>query len=580
MNNYIRIENKYTGFNAKIDLKSELSINLKENLSDDIILYQSHPYKIKFVTSDENIKNISLNIAGEYFEVEKKVYNNDYLIFEFSNERYFNCIWGYTQIILDIEYEGYNKIFYSKLLNIELDSNKEKSKEINHSVENMVKYVFDNNSQILRTPVRNKFSIISNNLENHQLKTLLTEIELISNIVECYQDNFEYFLTDTKYKIINKSKINSFSKVKKIDVKTIRHIVRNPHELKKVNYNTGIRYMEENFEPKNTMASETEQVYDIYENKVIIGFLKMLVLYLEDRIKRKDSYVNLYKKKNSFYRLLFSYYEFYFEQIGKFYEVLNIIYHKYKEVLKCKDFYLNIAPKPTIIFTDIYHYRQCFIVINKWFSKGNYNFEKNELMTSFVSIDQLYEYYSLLIIINEIKKLGFYLEKTEKYLYEDVNYYFSNNNTYYFNKDKDLSITLYYQPIVYSYRYANQISLYRVDGNRSYYSPDFILKISMNQKNKYIILDSKWQNRNTIKRYSIGKIMKKYILSIEATNNDKIEFVGILQGRNDNSNFYFHHNGEIASKINEFNIPRFGIINLTPEKNDFYIIKNIIQNLK
>ena len=37
-------------------------------------------------------------------------------------------------------------------------------------------------------------------------------------------------------------------------------------------------------------------------------------------------------------------------------------------------------------------------------------------------------------------------------------------------------------------------------------------------------------------------IMKKYILSIEATNNDKIEFVGILQGRNDNSNFYFHHN--------------------------------------
>lgn len=186
--------------------------------------------------------------------------------------------------------------FIQSYVNIELDLDKKKSKEINSSVENMVKYVCDNNSELLKTPVRNKFSIINSNLEKKELKTLLTEMELLGDIVECYQNNFEYFTTDTKYKIMNIAKINAFSKVKKIDSKTIRHIIRNPQDLKRVDYNTGIRYMEQNFEPKNTLVSETEYIYDIYENKVIVGFIKMLLIYLEDRLKEKDKYINVYKK--------------------------------------------------------------------------------------------------------------------------------------------------------------------------------------------------------------------------------------------------------------------------------------------
>lgn len=581
MENYVSIENNFMRFYKELELETELYKELKKELFSDIVLYQSNSYKIKFFTKDYDIENVSLNIAGENFEIEDKYEEKGYYVFEFENERYFNCIWGYTQIIIEINYKDREKVLYSKLLNIELDFNHNKAKEINNSVENMVKYVLDNNQELLKVPVRNKFSIINSNLENDELKTLLTEVDVLKNVLECYQNNFEYFTRDTKYKIINIPKVDNFNKVKKIDFKTIRHIIKNPQELKMVDYNTGIRYMNQNFEPKNTIVSHTENIYDIYENRVILGFIRMLIVHLEERIKKKDEYINLYKKNNSFYKLLFSYYEFYFDEITKLLQALKIIYHKYKYVLKCDDFYLSEMPYPTNIFTDIYHYRQCFIVIEKWFRKGNYNFENNKVITSFVSIDQLYEYYSLLNIINEIKNLGFNLENLKKFIYEDVNYYFNYNNTYYFRKDDNMSIILYYQPIIYSYKYDNEITLYRVDGNKNYYSPDFLIKLELENKNKnkykYIILDSKWQTRKTIEKYSFKNIMQKYILSIEGNENDKIEFVGILQGRDDNTSFYIHQNGKIAKEKSKFNIPKFGVINLTPKNNNFYIIKNIIK---
>lgn len=577
MENYVSIENDFIRFYKELELETTLKKELKKELFSDIVLYQSHPYKIKFFTKDNDIENVSLNIGGENFEIEDNYEEDGYYVFEFENERYFNCIWGYTQIIIEIRYKDIQNVLYSKLLNIELDSNHNKGKEINNSVENMVKYVLDNNQELLKNPVRNKFSIINSNLENNELRNLLTEVELLRSIIECYQNNFEYFTRDIKYKIINIHKVDNFNKVKKLDLKTIKHIIKNPQELKIVDYNTGIRYMNQNLEPRNTIVSHNENIYNIYENKVILGFIKMIIVYLEERIKKKEKYIDLYKKNNSFYKLLFSYYEFYFDEITKLVQILKIIYHKYKNTLKCDDFYLDKMPYLTNIFTNIYHYRQCFIVIEKWFSKGNYNFENNKVITSFVSIDQLYEYYSLLNIINEVKNLGFNLENIKSFIYEDVNYCFNYTNTYYFRKSESIYITLYYQPIIYSYKYDNEITLYRVDGNKNYYSPDFLIKLKLEDGNKYIILDSKWQTRKTIERYSFQNIMKKYIMSIEGSEDDRIEFVGILQGRDDTKDSYIHQNGKIAKEKSKFNMPKFGIINFTPKNNDFYIIKNIIK---
>ena len=61
-----------------------------------------------------------------------------------------------------------------------------------------------------------------------------------------------------------------------------------------------------------------------------------------------------------------------------------------------------MIPVFTPVFRSINAYRQIYTVIHRWFSIGNYDLGKDELLLSFISTSKIYEYYCLIKMLSHI----------------------------------------------------------------------------------------------------------------------------------------------------------------------------------
>lgn len=568
--------------NSNIVINLEQNISEKDEVYDSIVQSSLNNIEIEiYKDKDIHIEEIILNVGGEIFlpdSVTENIIENPLkkkIIYNFGKKRFFACIWGYCRVSIEIiNKEKSIYTYYSPLINISLSYNDEDNERLKDSAKNMVKFIFDNNQYLLQTPVRNKYSLVKNDLKINNFKTLFTEVEMLKKIVECYNINYRYFSVDLKYKLINSPKIDKFEKLRKVTPETIKYIIENMDELEQVEYSTGIRYLNRNFKPKNILISEQTYDYNIYENQVVLGFIKFLIDYLEERLEniRVDSEKSTFSK-NDIKQILFEYYIFYNKEIKSILLALQSIYCQYKNLMKDLNPIYNFENiYPTNIFLRNHNYRAIYNLIEEWFQKGNYNFDDDKIITSFVTIDQIYEYYCLLNIINTIEKTNFNLVNSYNYKYNDINYIYKGENTFEFidNLEGNNKITLYYQPAIYTYKFENNISLYRVNGRKTYYLPDFLIKIEGDSVNKlrYIILDAKWQNRNDINKYSLDKIINRYAFSLQGDENSIIENVFILQGKDDVKEIYRYQNSELAEIVSGVSHPIIEIIPFTPKYNN------------
>jgi hypothetical protein len=222
----------------------------------------------------------------------------------------------------------------------------------------------------------------------------------------------------------------------------------------------------------------------------------------------------------------------------------------YKNALKCDEKDLRTIPKPTKIFTSIAHYRKIYNVILKWFEYRNYSFQEDNLLLSFLKNDRIYEYYVLLKLIDFFKENHYIYEESLPNYYTGVTNYKNteHNNVFIFKKD-DLTVNLYYQPVIYHSKDNTKnydIGLFRnndipfddLEKDRNpYYTPDYILKIEKNNDISYFILDAKYSTVNTIKKIYLSEIVYKYIFSISTVNSDdKIKGIYIINGKQFSSN--------------------------------------------
>lgn len=213
-----------------------------------------------------------------------------------------------------------------------------------------------------------------------------------------------------------------------------------------------------------------------------------------------------------------------------------------------------------------------------WQKNRNMGLSYQKFFYNIESLDKLYEYYCLARLLNFIDSNG-YLPDRERdinYNYKTANELFENEeflyNTFYRKRD-DLKLTLYFQPVIYGDRYENEIGLLRTSGcdvmytpynkTGNYYSPDFVLKIS-GKKDAYLILDSKFQTRNTILKGHMEEVISKYFIQIRDENFERSQYVYILQGRTDeclNMLWNYENNESLRKK----DISTFGIIQLSPD---------------
>lgn len=380
-------------------------------------------------------------------------------------------------------------------------------------------------------------------------KTLAGQIVLAEKIAAIYEDSYGYFRVNSRSCIEKREIIDRLEKIQYVTPATLNYVVSHPEQLNRVNSNAGIKIGKCYYEPQKVLSLQNVESRDIYENRVVLGFLqRMLSDIVELQGNCKQYLEKIPNNENYSDEYVYSTY-FIFEEtrksLEKGIEKLSHLFDKftrlrrmYGDALAIKEEYVDHEPLPTGIFTSVPQYNKIFIYIRQWFKFGVYDLNKENVMLSFVKISNLYEVYLLAKFISYFKEKEYIQEYAKQYEYGSVsdNWKYRNtlcNNTFTFSKAEQ-KIRLCYQPVIYNKNRndSNEIVLYRnnsipvsdrYEKGSDYYVPDFLIEFTHGSTKNYLILDAKFSNLSNVRNRYLKDLVFKYLFSISPINSESVK---------------------------------------------------------
>lgn len=429
-------------------------------------------------------------------------------------------------------------------------------------------------------------------------KSLNSYIQLLEQIISCYKNNYAYFKMQGKHTIKQTNMLVSYENVKSISRDGFNWIMQNTDQLANVSYSSGVQYQGRNYLPYHIKIDANKKSWDVYENKVVVGFLYTVLLNAkqifnefdkdilnEERIisrihgsfpkEYRAPIITIKSLQVSFCRLLLG-------RLGHSIDILQSIYKQYRALFDLSPALLTAFPRKTRTFCEIKPYVQVFEIIIHWFQYGEYSLDKERLILQIKTLDKLFEYYCLLRLLRLLAENGYKKASVEKpvfkYSYTSADRYYQNEkdvaNTYMLSNN-DVSITLYYQPVISSVGFENNLTLYRTTkpplNKPNYYTPDFVLKFSSSvHKEEYVILDAKFSSRANIKQHSLPEVIRKYSNEFGVAADSRApKMVWILQGRVNNSEnaIWRYHNSPLVTMYPPITSYGIASINTVVENN-------------
>lgn len=538
--------------------KPVFSINNLDNLINNRV-YSDLTYTFEILTQI-NIDSITVYING--YEIPSS-YNNG--IISFNKGRIFSDYFGFVQISIDINTSSKEEIsLHSDFLNVMV-----KNKTVTKSINLMSEYIYNNQDKLLLD--NNMHSLNTSSLRNKSPKSLEVYVKIVSNIVNTYQLLYRTFMINSQYILKADYKIDKFEKLSYVDSNNINYIVQHPEQFKEIGPGRGIHIKRKSYLPDKTLVSDNVISYDIYENKIVLGFIHNIInsiKILSDEISSKLSIIDNLKKEVDGYEISAGYiysvtrkkFQDFKIKTYKLKNDLNYIYHCYKRILPIKELKFNSLPKPTHIFMNIKHYNSIYRCIEQWYNFGIYELQKENFLLPLLANSQLYEYYLLLKMYNYFCDIGFTMTLKERFKYNQKNDKYKETaycNTFIFCNNK-ITVTLYYQPVINKDNSEkNGIGLFRnncipyleLASNKYYYLPDFLVKIESGKKKLYVVLDAKFSTIDNVKKYYFSDLVFKYIYSLTPSDSNSI-LAGLCAINGQFKNKYEH----IESIYNE-NVP-------------------------
>lgn len=555
----------------KVDLFQEDKVaeDIKYTLQpSDMCIYTDNKYTISLTCSNQVKRVDNLYIGNEPVTV-----NGDFVQYKtnVANEKKFICHCGcvfhecYGSAVIELDIDG--TTYVTKNIHV-----KYRKDSFNKSIENMIDYIYDNCEKYLYEEHKYSESIFG--IKTSDVITIDSRLSILSEIYNIYKDCYAYFRNISQTTLINTETVGNFENLHCITSNTITYIMTHPEELRAVNYNTGLYFYGQYYQPEKTLITSVAFSQDIYENQVIVGFIKSIIRELNQMLvdinKRLYSLFSDESDDNYFDSTYYIYtrnqkvIREYDVSVKKLLLKFQRLFYEYSRVMKVTDFKVLSMPKFTNIFKSIKPYRLIFEQIKKWFECGNYNFAKTDLLLSFISISKIYEYYCLIkldINIDAIAKdLGLNQTFFDRKKYEDINkkYYYNTlfKNTFiYFNETSQIS--LFFQPVVYgnvNENKRNNIMLYRNtsisikkksnidDEDRcngqtgDFYTPDYIIKVEKDKQARYYIFDAKFSKIDVVKNLELPSLIYKYFFSIsKLRKSDAISGLCFFCGKEDTS---------------------------------------------
>lgn len=585
----------------ELDLSEKLIDMTSVDLSKCPTVFEDGVYDIRFECNQymrNDICSIEVHVNGN--SIGNISINNEYEmiegLIEYKEDNYAKqpFLLHYDLVLLSfilIFADGSSREYFSDFL-LCVSKNPEDVMNIQKMIQEII--AFDDTQVgewIFSDNTRNDSNSLYEGKWNKQAcKSLSSYIQLLENVISCYKNNYAYFKMQSKHTIKRSAELVSYENVKTISRDSFNWIVQNTDQLAKVPYASGIQYQGKNYLPYHIATDTNKKSWDVYENRVVLGFLYTALLNAKQVYDEFDKDVlneariisRIQGSVPKEYRapiitiktLHVSFCRNLLKKLRHSIETLQQICSQYVSIFDIPLLPLTTFPRKTNTFCEIKPYSQIFEIIVHWLQYGEYSLEKERLILQVKTLDKLYEYYCLLRLLQLLADNGYTKNENierpvSKHLYTSADSSYQNErdvaNTYKLIKG-DVLVTLYFQPVISAVGFENDITLFKTRKYRkNYYTPDFVLKFSSSEHNEeYVIFDAKFSSRkNIIEHHRLDEVIQKYSCEMAvATNNCAPRMVWIFQGRvNNNENaIWRYHNSPLTTKYRP--ITSYGIVSL------------------
>jgi hypothetical protein len=472
-----------------------------------------------------------------------------------STKKIFLDCYGFVELSLTlIMDDGTSQEFHTEYLPVLV-----RRGQLNDAVKAMVNYVY-NHQELLLLNGEPKPRNLSG-LKESRYRNLASQIILAEEIAAIYEANYGYFKANSRFQIKKATTIDRLERLQYVTPATLEYIASHPEQLKAVNSNVGIRIGNRIYQPQKTLSLQNINSYDIYENRIVLSFLRKMLDEVVELKTRCDTLLQQIPN-NEDYSAEYTFSSFFMfaetrrmlergmQQLSHLYNKFSLLWGMYRDILTIPTEQFSTEPRPTAIFLSVPQYNKIFVRIYQWINFGIYNFDKEKFMLSLIKISALYENYLLVKIIAYFKDCGYTFQNairctypvSPKSKYKNTTY----KNTFYFSNGEN-QVTLYYQPVIFNTdkRSVNGIGLYRNnsipidtgedDDNRQggyYYSPDYLIKIDCAGSSKYLIIDAKFSDVQTVRKHYVERLAFKYLFSFSPIQtNDSLKGMCIIYGK-------------------------------------------------
>jgi len=575
---------------------------------EDITLFEDAAYKITLLDDENtgelnNINRIEMLVNGEV--VGEVSYNeptsNKSHNIEFEKEHPQPFLLQYDLVSIGIKIYFKNDIdnYYSNYI-LCLSRNEEDRENISSLIKEIENFEDSKiNNWLFRKTTRS--SLLEGAWKENSHKSVGSYLQMVEEIYQSYKDNLPFFRNMAKHKVSQCEKLQPYDKVRSINSNSFLWIMKNGEKLSQVAQKTAIENNGEYYLPLQIQSTQHHKDYNIYENQIILSFLCSVYQKLrsidadfEDSLNNNQAILDKLRLKiaqwqeDAYSAPIITIKTIQMENMlimrKKLVALIKLfadIFGQYKQILCCDIVKILSFPKCTKIFQEVRVYNNVFNQIVKWYKFGDFDLAKEKLVFNIKTLDKLFEYYCLHKIINMITFAGFNIKANGASCFEyssDGKYENETDlaNSFAFSKD-NIELVLYYQPVIFSNKFENDISLYRTTGN-SYYSPDFLISINKPGVKQFnAVFDAKFCSKKNIDQYHLDKCKVKYFCELSDKNGNPVNMLWLLKGRMDKfSNSIYENRSSMARLYNSAFTCGIASINT---KSDTYPLWNSIAKL-
>jgi hypothetical protein len=468
-------------------------------------------------------------------------------------------------------------------------------------VEQLLNYLAKKESDIVRLCFSKTTATADSHSSDWIDATLL--LQIATDIVAAFSKNRSYLLNRHKSRLIPTTAIVNTSEASLND-HSLMWLLNNLDRI------TPTSQESENSFPLNGKfytAKNIEQITlaenpDVPENQVLYGLLKSILKKLSLQLEKANSAIDESKKYKSGS----------LQQIMQRCLPANITWKKkclliIKETIQLIRFFDakipvsykgELLPKITPFVRSNSVYKQLFMLAHKWYTAGTPTWQGQEYLASLLSVDKLYELFSLLQIIDILNKLGYHItdKNHHSFMINDPTEGHADitSNGLPFNcynmTNGIVEVRILYEPTIYPYHKDNKhqriVDLsHSGTGTWKFRQPDFLISITKDRINyEQIIMDSKYSRTKTVMERHLPSIANKYLLGfgfytpgkqfIDAFN--PLGVIAIYPGKNESTN-HSENIIEIRKGAKNLRMPVIPIIagiELSPEK-DSHLVNTI-----